>query len=75
MYVLFLFYFLYILDIDECELALKACGSNAQCVNLFGGAECECCAGYSKNPQGTCSRKSCGVVQLELNMFQNCLNV
>ena len=33
-------------DIDECELGLDACHSNATCINLQGFYRCECVAGF-----------------------------
>ena len=36
-----------ILDVDECKNR-NICGTNAKCVNTFGGYECDCKHGYEK---------------------------
>jgi len=43
-------------DIDECHYGLMGCGANSQCNNLWGGADCECCAGYKMNDEKDCVR-------------------
>lgn len=42
-------------DIDECTSGTLVCGSNAQCMNTEGGAECACDPGYG----GTDAPLSC----------------
>ena len=35
-------------DINECQVDLNKCGTNAICSNTFGGYSCTCLAGYAK---------------------------
>ena len=42
-------------DINECDFDdLNKCGAHSQCVNVFGGYSCGCCAGFSKNDKDLC---------------------
>jgi len=43
-------------DINECEYDVLGCGEHSQCNNLYGSANCECCAGYKMNDDNECVR-------------------
>ena len=36
-------------DIDECEMGTYPCDSNAECINIPGGYNCNCKTGYFGN--------------------------
>ena len=48
-------------DIDECAENLDTCDDKSEdCVNLFGGYECECKDGFTRNEKNKCVSSSSG---------------
>ena len=40
-------YFLYFLDVNECDTGIDSCHMNATCINTIGSYDCKCDHGFS----------------------------
>ena len=40
-------YFLYLLDVNECDIDIDSCHMNATCINTVGSYDCKCDRGFS----------------------------
>ena len=40
-------YFLYFLDVNECDNGIDSCDMNATCINTVGSYDCKCDHGFS----------------------------